>query len=279
MLNWTEEHFSRHNVDAPRLAAELLLAHCLGCGRIDLYTRFDVQPRPQERAAYRQLVARAAAHEPVAYLVGQKEFYSLSFNVSPDVLIPRPETELLVTTAIEHLRSLDRPGQMWDIGTGSGCIAVAVAHQVPNAKVLATDISSAAIAIAAENAGAGHVADRVRCLQADLFPPPAESPLVGLFDVITANPPYVADGESLTKEVAHEPPLALRAGPDGLTTLRKIIAEAPCHLIQGGILAIEFGCGQADAVRNLIVASGAFAEPRILRDHQQIERSAVAHRT
>ncbi|MHC4294048.1 MAG: peptide chain release factor N(5)-glutamine methyltransferase [Planctomycetota bacterium] len=276
LLNWTQEHFSRCEVDSPRLASEILLGYSLGCQRIELYTRFDHCPTADQLSAYRQLVKRAALGEPVAYLIGEKEFYSLQFKVTPDVLIPRPETELLVSAAVEHLLGLGRPGKLWDVCTGSGCVAVAIASQVPDVTVLASDISAKAISIARENVDAHQLAGRVQCRTADLLnllKLPGEP---NQFDVITANPPYVREGDEVAPSVRYEPPTALYAGKDGLDFIRPIIAGCPPFLTGGGILAIEFGYDQSDAVRDLIIAGGSFESPRILCDYQGIERAAVA---
>jgi len=278
LLNWTTAHFRQHGVDSARLAAEVLLAHCLGCERIELYARFNYRPTPDELATFRRCVRRVAAREPVAYVVGHKEFYSLRFEVTPDVLVPRPETEILVAQAIEHLRVLGRPGRLWDVCTGSGCVAVAVARQVADAFALATDIRPEALAVAARNARAHGLADRVRCYVSDLLNWPEQAGRPEPFDVIVANPPYVGDDDPVAPEVTHEPQVALRAGPDGLRCIRRIIRDAPGFLTAGGILAMEFGCGQAGAVWELIVASGAFETPVILSDHQQIERAVVARK-
>jgi release factor glutamine methyltransferase len=262
------------------LSAEVLLAHVLRCRRIDLYTRYDYQPSAAELAAYRGLVARAGTHEPVAYLVGWKEFYSLRFKVTADVMIPRPETESLVTEALGHIARLParagRPVRVWDICTGSGCVAVAVAAQAPQVQVLATDICPGAVAVAAENAGAHGVSARVSCRVADLLTLPADCGDFAEVQVITANPPYVAEGDVVAQSVKHEPRVALYAGKDGLSVIRRIVAEAPPLLAPGGALVVEFGCGQGDAVRDLIADIAAFDEPGILRDHQAIERTAVA---
>ena len=278
LLNWTKDHFARAALDAPRLTAEVLLAHVLKCDRIDLYARFADVPDPSRRAAFRELVRRAGAHEPAAYLVGYKEFYSLRFRVTPDVLVPRGETELIVTEAAAHLRRLARPSTAWDACTGSGCIAVALACQVDSVAVLATDISPAAVALAGQNAAALGVGGRVRCMAADLLALPAGDGPPQRFDVITVNPPYVAAGDEVSPAVKHEPPLALYAGDDGLDAIRRIVEQAPGALAPGGTLIMEFGQSQPDAVRDLIARSGAFGEPRILRDHQNIERTAVAVR-
>ena len=276
LLNWTRDHFTQREVDSPRLAAEVLLARCLDCTRIDLYTRYDQEPSAAQLAAFRELVRRAAAHEPVAYLVGEKEFYSLKFKVNPHVLIPRPETEILVTEAVGCLRALGRPARVWDACTGCGCVGIAIAHQIVDAQVLISDLSTEALAVAQQNVEALGVADRVRCCQADLLDLPAAHAEMKPFDVITANPPYIRAGETLAAVVEHEPKMALFGGADGLRFLRRIIDEAPALLAPGGVLVLEFGFDQGDDVRDLIVAQDRFDEPRILMDHQELERVAVA---
>ena len=281
LLSWTKDYLAAGGADAPRLSAEVLLAHALGCKRIDLYTRHDYRPSPAELASYRGLVARAGKAEPVAYLVGWKEFYSLRLKVTPDVLIPRPETEILVSEALAHIHRFAAPQgagpvRLWDVCTGSGCVAVAVASQAQEVQVLATDVSPAALAVAAENAGAYGLAGRVRCRAADLLALPDDCGDFAEVQVVTANPPYVAEGDAVAESVRHEPPAALYAGKDGLCFIRRIIVAAPRFLAPGGALVMEYGCGQADAVRDLIIEGGAFDEPRILRDAQAIERAAVA---
>ncbi len=278
LLNWTKEHFTKCNLDAPRLSAEMLLAHVLDCERIELYARFDTPATDAQRQEFRQLVLRAADHEPIAYLVGRKEFYSLTFAVTPAVLIPRPETELLVDHAIKHLRALGRPGWMWDVATGNGCIALATASQVSDVTILATDLSADALDVAANNAASLGLADRVTLAQADLLTRPAEWTRNEPFDLITANLPYVGTDDPIGPSVHHEPAMALYAGADGLDLIRKLIDHAPEQLAAGGMLGMEFGMGQADAVRDLIVAGGGFDEPEILRDLAGIERAAIAMR-
>ena len=276
MLDWTREYFARAGLDEPRLCAEVLLAHVLDCSRIEMYARFDRLPGEAQRADFRDLVKRAVAREPVAYLVGSKEFYSMAFQVTPDVLVPRSETEILVTEAIGLLKALGRAGSLWDVCTGCGCIASAVAAQVPDVTVLATDISAQAVRVAAGNVAAHHLDDRVTCLVADLLSLPKDWAGDRDFDVVTANPPYIAEGDPVGEAVRHEPPVALYAAEGGLEFLGRLIADAPALLRSGGALILEFGHRHADAVRELIHDSGAYAEPKILRDHQEIERAAVA---
>ena len=277
LLEWTKKYFADADVDEPRLCAEVLLAHVLGCRRIELYTRFDYTPDPEQLTAYRQLVKRAVDHEPTAYLVGSREFYSLKFKVTPDVLIPRPETEQLVAEAETHLKTLKRPGLMWDVCTGSGCVAIATALQVDDVHVLATDICPRAVALARVNAEAHNVTSRLRCGVADLASLPDDcGDLTGSkFDVITANPPYVADGDVVAESVKHEPHAALYAGGDGLDCIRKLLPQVPPLLQAGGIFVMEFGLGQQDRIADLIAKIDQFAEPRILKDHQGIQRTAV----
>ncbi|MBS3733800.1 MAG: peptide chain release factor N(5)-glutamine methyltransferase [Phycisphaerae bacterium] len=280
ILKWTKAYFARAGLETPRLAAEVLLAHVLGCRRIELYARHDYPPTGQQRRRYRELIARAARGEPVAYLVGGKEFYSLWFTVTGEVLIPRSETELLVDEAVARLRRCgnERP-HLWDACTGCGAVAVAGAHEVPGAVVLATDASRPAVAVAHGNAAAHDLGDRVTCRVASLLELPDGCDAFAACDVITANPPYVAEGDTVGPGVVHEPRQALYAGTDGLDVLRPLIAQAPRRLRAGGALIVEFGAHHADAVRDLVVATGAFDEPRIVRDHQGIERVAVAVRS
>jgi len=278
LIDWTKDYFTRREIADPRLAAEILLASVLDCPRIQLYTRFDHQPAPDQLAAFRLLVKKAGEHEPIAYLVGEKEFYSLPFKVTPDVLVPRPETEILVSEAIRHLKATEGPATMWDACTGSGCVAVATARHVPGLALLATDICDEALKVAGENARTNGVAERIRLRRADLLALPQDCSDLAAFDAITANPPYVADSAEVAPDVAREPKAALRAGPDGLGCIRRIITEAPSLLKEAGALILEFGYDQADSVRDLLVQTGAFAEPRILRDHQSIERACVAVR-
>lgn len=240
ILDWTTEHLTKHGSESARLDAEILLAHARGCRRIELYTRYGEVLSEAERARMRDFVRRRANAEPVAYLVGYKEFYSLPFKVTPDVLIPRPETEMLVLEAVEFAK--ERGGKttrMLDLCTGSGCVGVAAARNHAGLEVVATDVSRAALAIAAENAERNGVSGRVTFLEGDLF---GAVPTGARFDVIASNPPYVTTGEmeSLAKDIrAHEPALALEAGEEGLDCLRRIAEEVAEFLNPGGLLLVE----------------------------------------
>ncbi len=258
LLAWTQQHLEARSVDEPRLSAELLLSEAMGCRRIDLYARFDDEPTDQQRAAFRQMVIEAAEHKPIAYLIGHKEFYSLDFKVTPDVLIPRPETELLVERALQWCREHERERyEVLDLCTGSGCVAVAIAKRQPTAFVVASDVSEKALAVAVENAERHGVTDRVRCLQADMLDLPDDAAPESGFDVILANPPYIAeaDRETLPPNVRkHEPPIALYAGKDGLEAYRRIAGKVGEYLRPGGAVIVEVGCDQAEAVEAILTA-------------------------
>jgi release factor glutamine methyltransferase len=265
ILDWTIPHLKSHGSESPRLDAEILLAHARGCPRIQLYTNYDQPLTDDQRAVMRDLVKRRAAAEPVAYLVGHREFFGLDFRVTNDVLVPRPDTETLIVEALEGLKPLAQP-RVLDIGTGSGCIAIAIAVHCPQATVIATDRSATALQVAQVNADKHNVADRTRFLCGDLFSPLAdEAP----FDLIASNPPYIASEEieTLAPDVRlHEPRAALDGGPDGLNVIRRLIAEAPQHLRPQGKLLIEIGEDQAEAVTQLVTTNGRYDEVAILRD-------------
>src|SRR5262245_285826 len=252
LLEWTEDFLRKRNVESPRLEAQILLAHALGCKKIDLYVRYDEEPAEDRRTAFRDMIRKRADGMPVAYLVGHREFYSLSFDVTPAVLIQRPETETLVLEALPLIKPLDAP-RVLDLGTGSGCVAVSIAKQHRTVRVTAIDASSAALSVAAGNASKHAVVDRVAFLEGDLFAPVAGQ----TFDAIVSNPPYIAHGEFPTLDPGvrdFEPRAALDGGPDGLAFYRRIAAETTAHLKPGGTILVEVGVTQADAVRDLFSA-------------------------
>ncbi len=260
LLAWTRQHLESRGIDDARLCAELLLAKALDCERIILYTRFNEQPTDGQRATFREMVKAAAEHKPIAYLIGRKEFYSLGFLVTPDVLIPRPETELLVECVEAWCAA--RPQETFDVldvGTGSGCIAIAIAKRNEAVQAVGTDISPAALAVARQNAEHHGVTDRVRFLEADMLDLPAEArpggEPDGRFDVIVSNPPYVAEGDraDLPANIRdHEPGVALFCGADGLDAYRRLADELGGCLKPGGLLLVEVGDDQAGDVETIL---------------------------
>ncbi|MBX3397110.1 MAG: peptide chain release factor N(5)-glutamine methyltransferase [Gemmataceae bacterium] len=255
LLAWTADHFAKKGLESPRLDAELLLAHVLACKRIDLIVRYDEQPNEAQRAAFRSLVQKRLERCPTAYLVGTREFYLLPFEVNAAVLIPRPDTETLVDVGIEFLKKRPAPTVL-DLGTGSGCVAVCLAHNVKAARVTAVDVSPDAVAVAERNAVRNGVADRIDFRVGNLFA--AVEPGTR-FDLIVSNPPYIppSEIETLMPEVKdHEPRLALDGGTDGLAFYRRLTAEARGWLKSGGLLAVEIGHTQGIAVRELFDAAG-----------------------
>lgn len=259
LLTWTTNHFAKQGFESPRLDAELLLAHAQGCKRIELYTRFDEVAEESVRASFRELVSKRLEGCPVAYLLGFKEFFSLEFEVSPAVLIPRPDTETLVLAALE---AATPNCSIFEIGTGSGAVAVSLARHLPSARIVATDLSAEALEIALRNAERHGVACRIRFLQGDLFQPlDAEA----RFDLIVSNPPYIpsAEIETLSRTVRDfEPRTALDGGPDGLDVIRRIVVESPRFLKPGGWLLLEAAPNQhAEAAKLMESAALAVLPP------------------
>lgn len=269
LVGWTQDFLARKGIDAPRLTAELLLAHALSCDRVRLYLDFDKPLAEPELARYRELVRRRADGEPTAYLVGRKEFHGHSFRVDPRVLVPRPETELLVEAALE---ALPEGGRALDLCTGSGAVAVSLALARPGARVVATDVSEEALALARENAAAlGAV---VELATGDLW---AAVHGGERFDVVVSNPPYIPTKElaGLSREVRREPCIALDGGEDGLAVLRRIVAGAPSRLLPGGTLCVEMHESHLDALPALCLAAG-FASAEARRDLAGLPRLVVA---
>jgi len=246
----------------------VLLCHALGLSRVGLITQSERALSAQEAQRFAALVQRRLDGEPVAYIVGQREFFGLPFEVSPAVLIPRPDTELLVELTLERLPSQGAGGRVLDMGTGSGAIAVAVAHTRPDADVTALDVSADALAMAARNAASNQA--RVRFLQSDWY---AALAATEAFDVIASNPPYIASGDRHLSEgdLRYEPASALTDHADGLSALRTIIAGAPAHLKPQGWLLMEHGYDQAAAVRALLAGAG-YMDVQSWRDLAGIER-------
>ncbi|MBN2446026.1 MAG: peptide chain release factor N(5)-glutamine methyltransferase [Phycisphaerae bacterium] len=255
LLAWTREYLQRHEVESPRLCSEILLAHALGCERLRLFTRHEEVPERQVLDRFRASVTSAADGRPIAHITGTKEFFSLPFEVTGDVLIPRPETEILVERIIHMVRRAEQPPRrLLDVGTGSGCIAISLARHLPDVGICASDISEAALAVARRNAERHKVADRIDFRHGDLFAPWLADGAAS-FDIIASNPPYIAADTyaGLSRTVRdYEPRGALLAGSDGLDVIRRLLAESPGVLSPGGHLLFEMAFDQAAAVRNLL---------------------------
>jgi release factor glutamine methyltransferase len=261
--------------DRARRDAELLLRHLLQHERAALLARWNERLHEDEAAEYVEFLERRHKGEPIQYIVGEAEFYGLPFRVTPAVLIPRPETEHSVEKIIALCRELEQP-RIVDVGTGSGAIAVALAHELPQSHVTATDISAEALAIAKQNAKRNGVAERVRFLQGDLLTPVSGES----FEVVASNPPYVSSGDRASMDVEvreYEPETALFAGADGLAIYRRLIPQATEALVPGGHLVLEIGYDQRDAISQLLAASG-FENTEFVPDLQGIARVAVARR-
>jgi release factor glutamine methyltransferase len=302
LLTWTIDYLRQHGAENPRLDAEVLLAAARGCRRIDLYTAYGEPADDATRTAFREMVRRRAAGTPVAYLVGHREFYSLEFEVTPDVLIPRPETELVVVALLDFVkergtgdwglgtRTSDAaaspapspqppvPMRIADVGTGSGILAVCTARYVPNSQVTAIDISPAAIAVARRNAERHGVADRIEFVEGDLL---SGEPAEPRFDYVVSNPPYVstAEMENLSVDVReHEPDVALRAGERGTDVIAPLIEQATVRLKPAGGLFIEISPMIAAVVEQLIRDQSALDLRPTIRDLAGYPRVVQASR-
>ena len=282
LLNWVTEYLTSKGIESPRLSAELLLSHVLELKRIDLYTQFN-KPVPQHQLdQLHELVKRAGLHEPVAYLTGKTEFYSLELDITTDCMIPRPETELLVQRSIEFLRTRSGIQFVCDLCTGSGCIAVAIAKNFTNARVTATDISAAALAVAALNVDKHQLNEHVRLLCGDLFEPIIKQLDVSQFDLIVCNPPYVSTSEYENLDINvkdYEPASALLAGEDGMDVYHRIIEKADELLKPGAALMLEIGYSQGPSIRELLEQTGSFTEIKIEKDFHDNDRIIIAGRS
>jgi len=270
LLQWTQQFLKEKNIESPRLEAEILLAHVLGCQRIDLYVRTDESPDEGKRTLFRGLIKKRVEGCPVAYLVGQREFFRLNVRVTPAVLIPRPETEFLVVEALRLLKDRTSPTVV-DVGTGSGCIALTIAQQHKSARVTAIDISAEALAVAVANAKTLALAERVRFLEGDLLTPVAGES----FDLIVSNPPYIASAEidTLAPDVRnYEPRQALDGGADGLGVYRRLIGMLPGRLNPGGQVLLEIGSTQEASVTALLNECGLFGNVKTFLDGQRLPR-------
>lgn len=279
LLQWTAEYFQRQQRDAPRLAAEVLLAEALGCRRIDLYARFTEVPDGPQLTKFRDWVKQHAAGKPVAYLVGHRDFYSLRFTVDSNVLIPRPETELLVVESLDALKQFkDSTPIVVDVGTGSGCIAIALAKHNLQARVIAADISEAALAVAKANAQQNNVSDRIEFLESDLLKALDATIQPHL---IVSNPPYVGRSEqgTLDENVRRfEPELALFGGDQGDELIERLVRESAVRLVFGGFLIFETSPMLAARCQEMVERSGQFSSCQIKRDMAKLDRAIVARK-
>ncbi|MBP87175.1 MAG: protein-(glutamine-N5) methyltransferase, release factor-specific [Planctomycetaceae bacterium] len=280
LLQWTTDYLKERSAASPRLDAEILLAAARNCERIELYTAFDEEPAESIRTKFRELVRRRAAGEPVAYLVGHREFYSLNFRVTHDVLIPRPETEFVVVALLDAVKELfpdTRPIRISDIGTGSGILAICAAKNIPNSEVVAVDISPAALEVAKSNAQSHRVADKIQFSQSDLL----ENVAQDSFHFVVSNPPYISAAEmkELPADVGeYEPHTALYGGETGFEIIAKLIPMASERLLVPGALIMEISPMIEDAVRELLIKDGGFAEPQTIKDLSGEARVVVARR-
>lgn len=275
LIEWTTEYFERHEIPTPRLDAELLLGHLLQKSRLQLYLSFEMPVFQETLSKFRELIKKRVDHTPVSYLTNHKEFMSLNFYVDSRVLIPRPETETLVETVLQHQKDSCR---FVEIGTGCGAIAISFSHHRPDSELIATDLSAEALEVAQQNALTHNCADQITLLQGDLFEPLRELPNPR-FDWIASNPPYVGAGEAsiLPLDVReHEPEVALFAGPDGLDIIRRIVTDAPQFLNADGKLILEVGCNQSHAVQDLIKSQPAYKHCEVIKDYADIERVLLA---
>ncbi|MFN4258475.1 MAG: peptide chain release factor N(5)-glutamine methyltransferase [Gemmataceae bacterium] len=274
LLDWTANFLAKKGVEFPRLDTEVLLAEALHCKRLELYTRYGEEASDAARTRFRELIRQRLEGCPVAYLVGRKEFFSLELEVNRHVLIPRPESEFVVMECLRLAKGMTAP-RVLDIGTGSGNLAVTIAHQVPDAQVTAVDLSPDALAVARRNAAKHQVAERIRFLQGDLFQPISADET---FDFILSNPPYIAheDLDQLPVGVRYyEPELALDGGPGGYVLLERIIAAAGNHLVSGGYLIFEIGAPQEAEVRRRLAARGGYELQPTIHDYSGHPRVVV----
>jgi len=275
LLKWTTAYFTSHHIEQPRAAAEILLAHTLGVGRVDLYIQYDRPVEPRELAVFKGLIQRRLQREPVAYIVGEKGFWSLDLKVTPDVLIPRPETEILVEAALSIIppAASSKPFEVLDLGTGSGAIVLALARERLGHRFCAVDNSQRALAVAQENTRRYGLEAAVTFLLGNWFD--AVGDRQRHFDLIVSNPPYISrpDLERLPLEVSrYEPREALDGGPDGLDAIRLIIERAAAHMSPGGWLIFEIGYDQWASVEALMAASTSYADVTVIKDHSGFDR-------
>jgi release factor glutamine methyltransferase len=280
LLNWTTDFLREKGAENPRLDAEVLLAHARGCKRIELYTAFEEVAPDELRERFRGLVKERAAGKPVAYLVGQREFFSLPFEVSTDVLIPRPETELVVVRALDIAKEWAASGRtdiaVADIGTGSGILAVTLAKRLPKCRFVAVDVSPAALRVAQRNADRHSVGDRIAWSKGDLF---AGVDAKANFDLVVSNPPYIKSAEMATlgADVRNfEPQLALDGGPEGTTVIERLLPQSASRLRPGGWLLMEISPTIVARVEELLDATQGLTRRATIKDLAGLPRVVQA---
>ncbi|MEW6616460.1 MAG: peptide chain release factor N(5)-glutamine methyltransferase [Thermodesulfobacteriota bacterium] len=282
LLNWTAQYFNENGIENPRLDAEVLLAHSLGTNRLSLYLNYDKPVHKGELREYKKLIKRRIRREPLQYITGYQEFWSLNLKVARGVLIPRPETEILVEEALRTFpqdKSSDKTINILELGTGSGAIAIALAKELRKGSIVATDISDIAIKTASENARFHGVEEYITFLQGSLFKPVRER--AGAFNLVISNPPYIPieDFKDLQPEVrGFEPRITLNGGKEGLRFYRQILSQAGRYLARDGWLMLELGKGQAEKVTRLIELTGEFNPASIVKDFSGIERVVKAQK-
>jgi len=283
LLQWTTEHLKKSGSSSPRLDAEVLLSHARGCQRIDLYTAFNEEPPEEVKAKFRELIKRRAQGEPVAYLVGKKEFYSLSFHVGPGCLIPRSETEHLVIECLDRAKAIRQvtPSQSFtiaDVCTGSGCVAIAIAKHLDSARLIAIDISNQALEIASNNVELHGLSERIELRQGDLLRDiEAES-----LEFVVSNPPYVSEAEYETLERSvknFEPKLALVSGETGRELIEQLAIQAKERLKGGGWFLCELSPMIADQVLEFVTVQGGWQKESLVKDLAGHKRILVAQKS
>lgn len=280
-INGAAITLSSAGITHARLDAEVLLSKIIRKDRVWLITHRDDVLDDNDQRDFDEALRRRTRREPLQHIIGNQEFWGLEFKVTPDVLIPRPETELIIEAALAVVQDRNLKVRIIDLGTGSGCIAVSLAKELAFAHVIATDASEKALAVARENARNHSVADRIRYLEGDLFEPLEALDIRGQIDIIVSNPPYVKAGDlpTLQPEVRdYEPELALVAGPEGTEIAKRIIQIAPDYLKKNGALIMEMGVDQAAALTRMVEAAGVYGKPEVLKDLAGIERVIVARK-
>jgi len=275
----TEKYFKKNDIDSPRLDAEVLLAELLGMERIKLYVNFDYPLKDKEISKYREMIKKRAQHIPVAYIIGHKEFMSLDFDVNQNVLLPRPETEILVEYLIDYFQEKDMDSiNIVEVGTGSGAIMVSLGHYLDNARILGVEIEEGAIEVTRQNIDKFNLEDRLKVTKGDLLNPLIKREISNV-DLLVSNPPYISeeDMDKLPPEVKQEPDKALYGGREGLDIYKNLIPQARKVLKDNGMIALEIGYNQAEAVSNILKENN-FKDLELRKDYADKDRFIIAYK-